>query len=257
MGAIPFASNLYQIATRDAPTQRSIERVVQGAYTGPAVAVGEEVCRGVGGAEPKLAVQGGHKGICKLPQLARRQLGASGNVGGVEGDDIIGGDEGLVERGQQMGKGSGVKVRQHLQQIRHGPRVLRAWRRVTKGGQTFGGAQADVPFRLPYARRALRHPPPHSHSHYRYRYRYHDSIQPPRFSPDWHTSATHNSREHDRRHAPSHAILQPRAIDDSNAARLLSPLHLPPIVFAAPPSGKNKSLVHSVARPGSHLRGTV
>jgi hypothetical protein len=47
-------------------------------------------------------VQGRHYGIGQLPQLAGRQLCAPGDILGVEGEQVVGGDEGLVERGQQV-----------------------------------------------------------------------------------------------------------------------------------------------------------
>jgi hypothetical protein len=70
-------------------------------------------------------VQGRHYGIGQLPQLAGRQLCAPGDILGVEGEQVVGGDEGLVERGQQVREGPRLKVRQHLEQVRHGLR--RPW----------------------------------------------------------------------------------------------------------------------------------
>lgn len=74
-----------------------------------------------GSPETKLAMQRSHKAVCKLPQLSSGHLGALGHIRGVEGKQIISCDEGLVERGQQVRIWFLVKVRQHLQQIRHGP----------------------------------------------------------------------------------------------------------------------------------------
>lgn len=52
--------------------------------------------------EAELLVQSRHHGVGELSQLAGRQLGTLGNMLGVEGEQVVGGDEGPVERGQQM-----------------------------------------------------------------------------------------------------------------------------------------------------------
>jgi len=70
--------------------------------------------------EPEVPVQGSHDGIGEPAHVGSRDLGTLGDVGGHEGDEVVGGDEGLVERGQQVRVGAGVEVREHLQQVRHG-----------------------------------------------------------------------------------------------------------------------------------------
>lgn len=50
----------------------------------------------------ELLVESRHYGVHELPQLAGGQLGALGDIVGIEGEQVVGGDEGLVERGQQM-----------------------------------------------------------------------------------------------------------------------------------------------------------
>ena len=65
-------------------------------------------------------MQCGHKRIDELPQLASRQLSALCDIGGLEGEQVGGGDEGPVERGQQVREGPRLEVGQHLQQVRHG-----------------------------------------------------------------------------------------------------------------------------------------
>ena len=65
-------------------------------------------------------MQGRHHCVDELPQLASRQLGTPGDILGVEGEQVVGGDEGLVERRQQVREGPRLKVGQHLQQVRHG-----------------------------------------------------------------------------------------------------------------------------------------
>jgi hypothetical protein len=76
-------------------------------------------------AETELVVQSSYHGICQFPHLSRRQLATFGNIGSVKSKQVISGDEGLVERGQQVGVGLRVEIRQHLQQIRHGPNKCR------------------------------------------------------------------------------------------------------------------------------------
>lgn len=65
-------------------------------------------------------MQGRNDCVCKLPHLAGRQLGTLSNIGSIEREQVVGGNEGLIERGQQMRIWLRVKVRQHLQQVRHG-----------------------------------------------------------------------------------------------------------------------------------------
>lgn len=71
-------------------------------------------------AETEVVVQSRDQGIDELAQLSRGDLGALCYIGGLEGDEVVCGYQGLVERGQQVRESGGVEVGQHVQQVRHG-----------------------------------------------------------------------------------------------------------------------------------------
>lgn len=61
-----------------------------------------------------------HDVMDQLAQLCGRHLGAFRYVGGGEGNEVVRRDQGLVERGQQVGIRGGVEVGQDMQQVGHG-----------------------------------------------------------------------------------------------------------------------------------------
>lgn len=50
----------------------------------------------------QLAMKGAHNGLVELAQFGHGHLGALRDIGGIEGQDVAGGDTVAVERGQQV-----------------------------------------------------------------------------------------------------------------------------------------------------------
>ena len=124
-GYVPFAGDFGEVARWDAASQCSVERVVQRAYAPPRLCGRtqrsiEVICLCRLSAEAEVLVQCRHEGVNELPQLAGRQLGALCDIRRIEGEQVGSGDEGPVERGQQVREGPRLEVGQHLQQVRHG-----------------------------------------------------------------------------------------------------------------------------------------
>ena len=126
-GLVPFASHLDQVARADATAQGLVELGIQGAYRGDSRLWGGSMagCRQEGGwwsflcAEADMPMQLRDEVGDQLAQLGGGYLGALRYMGGVERDEVVCRDEGLVERRQQMGEPGGVEVGQHVQQVRH------------------------------------------------------------------------------------------------------------------------------------------
>jgi hypothetical protein len=107
---LPLASDLYQVAGWDTAAQSSIELIIQGTDAAPSSFGGLQIAqprqKSMAGLllcpESDLAVQSSNHSIGKLPQLARRQLRTLRDIRGLEAEQVVGSDQGLVERGQQM-----------------------------------------------------------------------------------------------------------------------------------------------------------
>ncbi len=94
---------------------------------------GRDVCRIRTGTDSnnvasktELGVQGRHQSVEQLPQLGSGQLGAAGDKVSIEGEKVVCGDEGAVERWQQVRERASRKAWQHLQQVRHEAAIIGA-----------------------------------------------------------------------------------------------------------------------------------
>ena len=139
--SLPLTNDFGQMTPGEASVQGRIQRVVEGADGGPSggdvagtlepgpcvMAVGwvfrwavgwvcrwaeGEVCRWVCRWVEVCVMERGMKRVCKLLHLRWRDLGALGDVEGIEGEQVGGRDEGSLQRRQQVAVGREVQVRE-------------------------------------------------------------------------------------------------------------------------------------------------